>query len=127
MKDIKWATSVAAHDYDAAFAYLSVLLDPIRAHDAVERLRSAALTTRRVNDILRGCHREPLPKNDPGVVRNLKKIKAGEERSPILLVSFDYGGDIADGYHRVSAAYLLDPFAEIPCKMAHVLDSHPAS
>jgi hypothetical protein len=26
-------------------------------------------------------------------------------------------GDIADGYHRVSLAYALDPYADIPLKI----------
>ena len=37
-----------------------------------------------------------------------------EKLSPILVAE----GDIADGYHRVSLAYALDPYADLPLKLA---------
>ena len=58
--------------------------------------------------------RVPLPLSDPGVLKDLKKVLAGEKLSPVLLAE----GDIADGYHRVSLAYALDPYAEVPLKLA---------
>jgi len=70
------------------------------------------------NDILRACRREPLPLNDPGVLRDLVKLASGEKLSPVLVMSFDEGADIADGYHRVSLAYALDPFAAIQLRIA---------
>jgi hypothetical protein len=33
---------------------------------------------------------------------------------------FDEVADIADGYHRVSLAYALDPFAAVPLRIASV-------
>jgi hypothetical protein len=36
----------------------------------------------------------------------------------VLVVSFDDGAEIADGYHRVSLSYALDPFAAVPLRMA---------
>jgi hypothetical protein len=54
-----------------------------------------------------------LPLNDPGVLNDLKKVLSGEKLSPILVAE----GDIADGYHRVSLAYAVDPFADIPLKI----------
>jgi hypothetical protein len=36
----------------------------------------------------------------------------------VLVVSFDEVADIADGYHRVSLAYALDPFAAVPLRIA---------
>ena len=38
--------------------------------------------------------------------------------SPVLVVSGETGADIADGYHRVSLVYRLEPYAEIPLKLA---------
>ena len=49
----------------------------------------------------------PLPLPDPGVLNDLKKVLAGEKLSPILVAE----ADIADGHHRVSLAYALDPYA----------------
>ena len=44
--------------------------------------------------------------SDPGVLKDLKKVLSGEKLSPILVAE----GDIADGYHRLSLAYALDPY-----------------
>ena len=38
---------------------------------------------------------------------------AGQKLSPVLVAE----GDIADGYHRVSLAYCLDPYADVPLKL----------
>ena len=114
MKQPRWRKSVANHDYEAAYNYLSLRFNHARAERLALAMSEADLQLRRVNDILRACDLPPLPESDPGVVRTMDKIEAGEKLSPVLLVSFNIGGDIADGYHRVSAAYHLDPFAEIP-------------
>jgi hypothetical protein len=117
---IRWKKDVVAHDFDAAEAYLSIRLTPERAKALVKRLRDAPLTRRRANDILRASGREPLPLNDPGVLRDLVLVAAGQKLSPVLVVSFDDGADIADGYHRVSLTYALDPFGPVPVRIATV-------
>jgi len=117
---IRWAKKVAEHDYGAALAYLTLRFDKRQADLLVKRLKEADVEQRRANDILRACNREPLPITDPGVHRSLLKVLAGERLSPVLLVSFPVGGDVADGYHRVSLAYALDPFGDVPCKIASV-------
>jgi len=111
---MKWLADVAEHDFEAAHNYLSLKLDDKRADDCVQRMRKAKLTQRRANDILRATGREPLALNDPGVLNDLKKVLSGEKLSPILVAE----GDIADGYHRVSLAYAIDPFADIPLKIS---------
>jgi hypothetical protein len=40
-------------------------------------------------------------------------VLAGQKLSPVLVAE----GDIADGYHRVSLAYCLDPYADVPLKL----------
>jgi|ERR1700743_2025081 len=117
---LKWKTEVDEHDYDAAFSYLTVLLDKKRAKVIVAQLREAKIEYRRANDILRGCSRIPLGLEDTGVRKNFDKTLAGEEISPVLLVSFKYGADIADGYHRVSWAYQVSPYLAVPLKIAYV-------
>lgn len=37
--------------------------------------------------------------------------------SPVLVLSAKKGADIADGFHRVSLVYRLDPYAEVPLKL----------
>ena len=116
---IEWLEDVADHDYDSAYEYLSLRLDQDRAKLAVKALKKTKITSRRANDILRACDYSPLPLSDPGVHKDL--LKSGEQKlSPILVVSFDRGGDIADGYHRVSLAYNIDPFSAVPLRIAHV-------
>ncbi len=115
---IRWKADVVAHDFDAAEAFLSIRLSPQKAKAFVKRLKEAPLTERRANDILRACGRDPLPLNDPGVLRDLLQVAAGEKLSPVLVVSFDDGAEIADGYHRVSLTYALDPFGAVPVRIA---------
>ena len=114
---IKWAAEVAHHDYTAAEAYLSLKLGEKDVAKAVRRLRKAALTTRRANDVLRAAGLTAAPLDDPGVMKDLIKAIEGKRLSPILLLSGRKGADIADGFHRVSLVYQLDPFAEIPLKI----------
>jgi hypothetical protein len=114
---IKWADAVAHHDYAAAEAYLSLRLGPDDVKKAVRRLEKAELTTRRANDILRAAGLTPAPLDDPGVMKDLIKAIEGTPLSPVLVLSSKKRSDIADGFHRVSLVYRLDPFGEIPLKI----------
>ncbi len=115
---IKWREEVADHDYAAAEAYLSIKLPAPAATRAVARLRKAKLTTRRANDILRATGLPPAPLDDPGVVKDLIKVIEGKELSPVLVVGGADGTDIADGFHRVSMVYRIDPYGLVPLKLA---------
>ena len=114
---IKWAAAVAEHDYASAEAYLSLKLSKDDVTKAVRRLRKATLTTRRANDILRAAGLTPAPLDDPGVMKDLIKVVEGEHLSPVLVLSGKKTADIADGFHRVSLVYRLDPYTEIPLKI----------
>jgi hypothetical protein len=113
VEHLRWKKDVAHHDYAAAANYLSVRFGESRAKEVSGQLQKLPVTTRRANDILRATGREPLPLSDPGVLKDLKKVLAGEKLSPVLVAE----GDIADGYHRVSLAYALDPYADVPLKL----------
>jgi hypothetical protein len=110
---LQWKKDVAHHDYAAASSYLSIRFGDSRAQEVSEKLQKLPVITRRANDILRGTRRAPLPLSDPGVLKDLKKVLAGQKLSPVLVAE----GDIADGYHRVSLAYCLDPYADVPLKL----------
>jgi hypothetical protein len=114
---VSWLDDVADHDYDAAYNYLSLKLDEKRAGEAVDRMKKAKLTMRRANDILRATSLPPLPLSDPGVRRDLLKLLGGEKLSPVLVCDQKTGTDIADGYHRVSLAYNIDPFMTVPLRL----------
>ena len=115
---IRWAAEVADHDYAAAEAYLSLKLAQDAVAKAVDRLRKAELTTRRANDVLRAAGLTAAPLDDPGVMKDLIRAVEGERLSPVLVLSGKKGADIADGFHRVSLAYRLDPYVEVPLKLA---------
>jgi hypothetical protein len=110
---LRWKKDVAEHDYTAASSYLSIRFGESRAERVAKELRKLPVITRRANDILRAVGRDALPLSDPGVLRDLKKVLAGEKLSPILVAR----GDVADGYHRLSLAYALDPYADVPLKL----------
>ncbi len=118
VESLKWLDDVAGHDYDAAEAYLSLKLDVESAGKVVKRLRKAPITRRRANDILRAAGLTAAPLDDPGVMKDLVKVIEGKELSPVLVVSGEAGADIADGYHRVSLVYRIDPYGVIPLKLA---------
>src|ERR1700684_908745 len=98
---LRWRKDVADHDYAAASSYLSIRYGETRAEEMSAKLKKVPVIQRRANDILRAPQRVPL------------KVLAGEKLSPVLIAD----GDIADGYHRVSLAYALDPYADVPLKL----------
>lgn len=110
---LHWKEDVAHHDYAAASSYLSIRFGDTRAQEMSEKLQKLPVLHRRANDILRATRRDPLPLSDPGVLKDLQKVLAGQKLSPVLVAE----GDIADGYHRVSLAYALDPYADVPLKL----------
>jgi hypothetical protein len=115
-KYLRWKKDVEPHDYAAASSYLSIRFGESRAAKVAAALRKLPVIERRANDILRATGRDPLPLSDPGVLNDLKKVLSGEKLSPVLLAE----ADIADGYHRVSLAYALDPYASVPLKLGGV-------
>src|SRR5215471_13639001 len=110
---LQWKKDVDQHDYAAATSYLSIRFGESKAEKVAAELRKLPVITRRANDILRATGRVPLPLSDPGVLKDLKKVLSGEKLSPILVAE----ADVADGYHRLSLAYALDPYAEVPLKL----------
>ncbi len=111
---MKWLPDVTPDKYGDAWNYLTLRLDNPRAGKAVSQLRNAEIIQRKARDILRACRYTPLTAQDPGIIHITANPKP---RSPVLMVSYDTGADIADGYHRVNAAYLEDPEQEIPLKI----------
>jgi hypothetical protein len=118
---LQWKKDVEQHDYAAASSYLSIRFGEGRAEKVAAELRKLPVITRRANDILRATGRDPLPLTDPGVLKDLKKVLSGEKLSPILVAE----ADIADGYHRLSLAYALDPYAVVPLKLGGVATPLP--
>jgi hypothetical protein len=125
-----WKTEPASHDYDAAADYLSLLFDATTIRTIVRRLRTATASTKKAKDLLRASGLALLPADDRELVTDLKKVKKGEQLSPVLLIRGGLYHDrlltIADGYHRICASYHIDEDADIPCHIAD-LPPPPAS
>ncbi|HLX87686.1 MAG TPA: hypothetical protein VKR22_04390 [Acidimicrobiales bacterium] len=116
---VRWMAKVARHDFEAAYRYLSLRMPEKQARVLADRLRKTPeLETRRANDILRAAGLDPLPLDDPGVMHDLLKVARGDALSPVLVITFEDRAEIADGYHRVSLSYRLDPFGEVPLIIA---------
>lgn len=119
---VTWLAMPEHHDYRAAEEYLLLVLSPKHAEHAVAQLRAAKHTrTWKAKDVLRAAGLEGLPADNEGVAAKLAKIAAGKPLAPILIVQREDGPlVIADGYHRVSAAHLVDESAEVPAVEAHI-------
>lgn len=120
MKDATWLEEPELHDYDAAQDYLELIFRRTTAAGLVAGLRdNGTQVQRKAKDIIRASHLRLLKKSDPSVAHDLRKIDAGHALSPILLV-VDLDRQrliIADGYHRVCAAYRLDENTEVPARI----------
>jgi hypothetical protein len=119
---VRWADAPAEQDYPAASSYLRLLAPAGRVEALVQMLSQVPTVHQAAKDILRAAGLPLLPADNPEVVKDVKKVAAGEPLSPILLVRGDLVAghplQIADGYHRVCASYHLGEDTEIPCRIA---------
>lgn len=117
-----WKAEPEDHDYPAAANYLSLILPKASVDAIVAELRAAPIGHWKAKDLLRASGLALLPEDNPHVNSDLKKVKGGDELSPVLLVRGDMNRSaplqVADGYHRICASYHLDENADIPCRMA---------
>ncbi|MDB5065841.1 MAG: hypothetical protein JWM18_2275 [Chloroflexi bacterium] len=116
-----WAAEPEPHDYPAAAAYLGLLLPHEGVSAVVDAFGRTPTTHHRANDLLRASQLPLLPVDDPEVVKDTKRMKAGAALAPVLLVrgAIPAGRPltIADGYHRVCASYHIDEDADIPGRL----------
>ena len=116
---VSWKDEPDEHDFPAAVDYLSLLLsDPA---STVAELRQSQTVQRKAKDLLRASRLPLLLSDDPEVAKDLRKVAKGEPLSPVLLVRGHAQAGrsliVADGYHRICAAYHLDEDGEIPCRL----------
>lgn len=113
-----WKAEPEAQDFPAAESFLTLLVGPAAAAKLARALRKRdRLHHFAAKDILRASGLPLLAPDDPEVAGDLRKVRAGDKLSPVLLV---YGEPlwVADGYHRVCASYHLDEKAPVPCRIA---------
>ncbi len=120
MVDI-WKKDPEAHDFPAAQDYLELVLEPAAAKKAVAALRRAPTVQKHAKDLLRASALPLLPKENPHVASDLKKIRKGKALSPVLLVRGNAGRSaaltVADGYHRICASWYRDENVLIACRI----------
>ncbi len=116
---IKWLKEPEEHDYPAAISYLSLIYDKKKAIGIVNKLKRAPVQEFKSKDIFRSSGLSLLGIGNSHITKDQKKIAAGRELSPLLLVRDPLHGKviIADGYHRLCAVYSRDEDAVIPCKI----------
>jgi hypothetical protein len=116
-----WKPEPDDHDYPAAADYLSLSMSDDEVKATVEALKAASLTHRKAKDLLRASTLSPLSPDNVHVGKDLKKVKASEKLSPVLLVRGHLASavplTVADGYHRICASYEIDEDADIPCRL----------
>ena len=119
-RQVQWLEDASDEDYSAAAHYLSLLDVQKNVDKAVVEMRSATITEFKATDLLRAAQLT-VPKIDDRPSREqMKKIKNGEPISPVLLMRASALKKviIADGFHRICAAYRIDPDVVLRCKLA---------
>ncbi len=116
-----WVSRPARKDYEGAFRFLCLLVDPRHAKRLIARLREAAPAKHAAKDVLRASGLALLPRDESHVAIDLKRIKKGKRISPVLLLRGDIATGmpliIADGYHRICAVYHYDEDSMVECRI----------
>lgn len=116
---IMWLKEPEKHDYAAAMSYLCLLYDEKTAKKYVSKLKRAPISEFKSKDIFRASGLSLLGVSNSHVEKDREKIVSQDKLSPLLLVRDARNGEVivADGYHRMCAAYSYDEDAIIPCKI----------
>ena len=119
-----WKSKPAARDFAAAESYLTLVGTSAQAKVAVQRLRRSRTVKHEAKDLLRASGLPLLSRDESQVEQDLKHMQKGKSLSPVLLAqgrsAFGHPLVIADGYHRVCAAYYHDEDEPIACRIARV-------
>jgi hypothetical protein len=117
----EWLKKPAKEDYGNALSYLMLICSISKAEKIVKALRKAKIAQHQAKDLLRAGALPLLPRENPHVDDDLKKLHKGKPLSPVLLARGDMQKGapmvVADGYHRICAIYYHDESAPIPCRI----------
>jgi hypothetical protein len=117
---IQWLDDAPESDYQAAAHYLALVEGPKNIGQAIAEMKAAGIVEYKATDLLRAAQLM-VPKADDRPTRDqIKCIEKGEAVSPVLLlrVAALRKVIVADGFHRICAAYRLDPDVVLHCKLA---------
>jgi len=117
-----WKTKPESDDVANAQNYLSLMFSDRKAKALVKTIAKAKAREFPAKDLLRASGLPLLARNDPHVSSDLHKIHGGKALAPVLLVRGDAQNGrpliVADGYHRICAAYYFDENRNVDCRMA---------
>jgi hypothetical protein len=117
---ITWQDDANPSDYEAASHYLALVDIQKNIDKTLADLKVGTIVEYKAADLLRAAQLI-VPKADDRPTREqIKKIRRGEAVSPVLLVRAPALKKviIADGFHRICAAYRIDPDVMLHCKLA---------
>ena len=120
-RKIIWKKRPDVEDFKGAANYLHLLYSPAKTRRLIHALRLAPPILMAAKDLLRASELALLPKNDPHVDSDLKRISKRKPLAPVLLIRGDGRRGlpltIADGYHRICAICHHDESEPIPCRL----------
>jgi hypothetical protein len=116
---IHWLKAPQKHDYPAARAYLSLIVQPRAAKKLVDKLKRAKVEEFAAKDIFRAANVPLLATTDTDVKMDRELILQKKALSPLLLYRDPTLSKliIADGYHRLCAVNSFDEHAMVPCQI----------
>ena len=117
---ITWLDDANPSDYEAAAHYLALVDAQKNIDKTMTDLKAGAIVEYKATDLLRAAQLT-VPKADDRPTREqIKKIGRGEPVSPVLIVRVPALKKVivADGFHRICAAYRIDPDVMLHCKLA---------
>jgi hypothetical protein len=118
---LRWTSEGAASDFEAARTFLSLLGSEAKVNAIVKALHKAKIVDHAAKDLLRAAQLPLLPRDDPHVDADLKRIHKGKALAPILVVRGDVALGlpliVADGYHRICAVWYFDENAPVRCRI----------
>jgi hypothetical protein len=119
-----WKKTPEEEDFRGALNFLSLVCPNGKCGKILRALRKAKTIERAAKDLLRASDLPLLPRDEPHVDHDLKKIYKGNPIAPVLLIRGDMRNGVpvvvADGYHRICAIYYYDEDAPVRCRIASV-------
>ena len=123
-EQIVWKMKSEAKDYEGARNFLSLIFPDAKAERLLRALHKTENIERAAKDLLRASSLPVLPRDEPHVDEDLKRIHKRKALPPVLLVRGDMSKGVplivADGYHRICAICYYDESAPIPCRMVSI-------
>ncbi|MFK0229884.1 EF-hand domain-containing protein [Streptomyces sp. NPDC090303] len=117
-----WQLKSDTTDFLSAADYLDLVMTREQVQQVDLLLRQANPVTKKAKDIMRASGLPLLPESNVHVKGDIKSFLGGKKFAPVLLVR---GRPliVADGYHRICAAYHLTEDLDVPCRIADVVDT----